>query len=92
MTISCLRVASQLANCEDSSLNVNHTCHSVNVILNFEFEVFPCTAAVLKKIHESYMHDSFFRRSLSCIYVITAGTLVTVLNISLKGGLWAQMT
>ena len=35
-----------------------------------------------KKIHESYMHGSFIRHSLPCIYVITAWMLVAVLNIS----------
>ena len=41
-----------------------------------------------KKKNESYKDGSFFRRSLSCIYVITAWMLITILNISAKKTEW----
>ena len=37
-----------------------------------------------KKIHESYIHSSFFRSSMLYIYVITAWTLLTALNVLIK--------
>ena len=49
-----------------------------NYLMNFKI-YFLCN-----KTHKSYIHHSFWRPSLSCIYVTTTWMLVTALNISIK--------